>query len=145
MADRSVEAAPPRRAAPMGGPRRTRVVIRKVGPLSILRWSMFFYFCVFLIFFFAMFIIFGVLASTGVLKSVGNFLVGSGLSSCPQNDAHTATCTFTFDSGWIFSRVFLIGVVLVCVWSIINVLVSLLYNLVSDVIGGVELTLLEKR
>lgn len=145
MARRSVEVAPPRQAAPVGGPRRTRVVIRKVGPLSILRWSMFFYFCIFLIFFFAVFIIYGVLDSTGVLKSVGSFLVGSGLSSCPQNDVNTATCSFTFNSSWIFSRLFVIGVVLVCVWSIINVLVSLLYNLVSDVIGGVELTLLEKR
>lgn len=144
MAKRSIEVAPPRVGSPVAGPRRTRVIIRKIGPLSVLRWSLFFYFCIFLIFFFAAYIIFGVLESTGVLKSLGTLLGGAGLGTCPQNDPN-ATCTFEFNSGWIFSRLFVIGLMLAIVWSIINVLVSLLYNLVSDVIGGVELSLIEKR
>lgn len=143
MSKRSVEVAPPRAPVPIGGGRRTRAVIRKVGPLSVLRWSMFFYFCLFLIFFFAMWIIYGVLESTGVMKSLGNLLGGAGLGTCPADP--NADCTFAFDQGWIFSRLFIVGVVLVCIWSVINVLVVLLYNLVSDVIGGIEITLAEKR
>jgi hypothetical protein len=40
---------------------------------------------------------------------------------------------------------FLGGSVLTLVWSLINVLVAFLYNLISDVVGGIEVTLAEKR
>jgi hypothetical protein len=32
----------------------------------------------------------------------------------------------------------------VVVWSVINVFVAMLYNLISDIIGGVEVTLAER-
>jgi hypothetical protein len=37
------------------------------------------------------------------------------------------------------------GAVMVVVWSLINVFVVFLYNLISDVIGGIEVTLSERR
>jgi hypothetical protein len=36
------------------------------------------------------------------------------------------------------------GIVFVVVWSAITVFVAMLYNLISDIIGGVEVTLAEK-
>ena len=147
MAGRETQVASPRTGPPVGGPRRTRVVIRRVGPLSVLRWSLFFYFCVFLIIFFSSMIIFGVLESGGVLDSVGRFLGTLGLGSCQKvsPESTETTCNFAFNSGWIFPRFFVFGAITVCVWSVINVLVVFLYNLVSDVIGGVEMTFVEKR
>jgi hypothetical protein len=128
------------------GPRRTRVVIKRIGPLSVLRWSLFFYFCIFLIFFFAAWFIYGVLDTAGILSRVGEFLGSLSLGTCTAGTTDSAsTCVFKFDQGWIFSRLFVFGVVVVVVWSTITVLVSFLYNLVSDVIGGVELTLVERR
>jgi hypothetical protein len=43
----------------------------------------------------------------------------------------------------LFARLFLVGVVGVVVWSLVNTCVVLLYNLVSDVVGGVQVTLSE--
>lgn len=148
MSKRGIEAAPPRSSAPVraAGPRRTRIVIRKVGPLSVLRWSLFFYFCVFMIFYVAAWMIFGVLDAGGVLDTVGEFLGSLSLGTCRQvAGEETSKCVFDFNQGWIFSRMFVGGVVVVAIWSVINTLISLLYNLVSDVIGGVEMTLVEKR
>ena len=34
---------------------------------------------------------------------------------------------------------------MVVLWSFFNLLVTLLYNLVSDIIGGIEMTLVDKR
>jgi hypothetical protein len=34
---------------------------------------------------------------------------------------------------------------MVVVWSLINVFVVFLYNLISDLVGGVEITLAERR
>jgi len=148
MSKREVEASPPREkvAVRPAGPRRSRVIIHKVGPLSVLRWSLFFYFCVFMIFFIAAWMIFGVLDAAGVLKTIGEFLGSLSLGTCEaQAGQETSKCIFYFDQGWIFSRLFVAGVVVVVIWSVINTLVSLLYNLVSDVIGGIEMTLVEKR
>ena len=34
---------------------------------------------------------------------------------------------------------------MVVVWSLINVFVAFLYNLISDLVGGIEITLAERR
>ena len=38
-----------------------------------------------------------------------------------------------------------IGLVLVVLWTLINVFIVFLYNLLSDVVGGIEVTLSERR
>jgi hypothetical protein len=39
----------------------------------------------------------------------------------------------------------LIGFAMVVLWTLINLFVAFLYNLLSDLIGGVEVTLSERR
>ncbi len=34
---------------------------------------------------------------------------------------------------------------MVVVWSLINVFVAVLYNLIADLVGGIEVTLAERR
>lgn len=146
MATQSTTPPPSKTTVRTGPPRRTRVVVRKVGPLSVLRISLFFYFCLFLILFFTLLILFGFLKSSGALESVGNVLAQLNIYGECKTVAGDLVCPGdTFESGAIFSRLFFAGLGLVGVWSIINVLVAFLYNLVSDVIGGIELTLGEKR
>ena len=43
--------------------KRTRVVVRKVGPWSVLKFSLLFYLCVMLIVYFALMIIYGLLSA----------------------------------------------------------------------------------
>jgi Transmembrane domain of unknown function (DUF3566) len=116
--------------------RRTKVVIRRVDPWSVLKFSLLFYFCLMLVFLFALLLLYWLLGVTGVLDSAARILSDVGFGG---------EGGFSFHGYWIFSRLFLIGIVGVVVWSLINVLISVLYNLISDVVGGVQVTLAERR
>ena len=130
--------APPverRRAAPpKTEPRHARVVIRKVRPWSVLKVSLIFYTCVMTAVLLALVILYGIMSSLGVLTRVADLMIGLSL----------VDKGFSFDGSWLFSRALVIGVVMVGVWSLINVVVTLLYNLISDVVGGVEVTLQDR-
>jgi hypothetical protein len=115
-------------------PRQTRVVIRKVGPWSVFKFSIVFYFCIMLVILLALGMLYSVLGAVGALDSV------TKLARELFSDK-----TFTIHGDWIFQRLALLGVAMVFLWSLINVFVAFLYNLISDVVGGVEVTLAERR
>jgi Transmembrane domain of unknown function (DUF3566) len=122
-------------------PRRTRVIVRKVAPLSVLRFSLLFYLCVMLMVLFAMVIVYGVLSAAGAidsLETVLGYIFGTGTTSTGGAEP------LEIDGGAVFMWGLLGGLVLVVVWSAITVFVAMLYNLISDIIGGVEVTLAEK-
>jgi Transmembrane domain of unknown function (DUF3566) len=133
----SPPAIPRRRAKE--APRRSRVIVRHVDPLSVLKFSLLFYFCMMLVVMFAFMILYWIMGLTGVLDSLGRILQNAGFGPLVGKG------TFRFNSVWIFERLFLIGAISVVVWSLVNLFVALLYNLVSDVVGGVSITLTEKR
>jgi Transmembrane domain of unknown function (DUF3566) len=116
--------------------RRAQVVLRRVGPWSVLKFSLLFYFLLMLVFLFAMVIVYWILGVVGVIDSISHLLSTAGFGS-PKTG-------FQIHGSWIFTRVFLIGIVGVFVWSFVNALVAVLYNLVSDVVGGVQVTLSER-
>jgi len=122
-------------------PRRTRVVVRKIGPLSVLKFSLLFYLCVMLIVLFAMVIVYGVLSAAGAIDSlekVLGYVFGEGTTSTGGAEP------IDIDGGTVFMWGLFGGFVFVVVWSAITVFVAMLYNLISDIIGGVEVTLAEK-
>jgi hypothetical protein len=125
-----------RRAEERVAQRRAKVVIRKVDPWSVLKFSLLFYFCLMLVFLLAFVILYWILGVTGVLDSIANVLSDVGFGG---------SVGFEFHGYWIFSRLFLVGLAGVVVWSLVNMLVSVLYNLVSDVVGGIQVTLAERR
>jgi hypothetical protein len=126
-----------RGADPPAFPPQTTAVVRRVQVWSVLKFSLLFYFCLMLIFLFALLILYWVLGVMGVLDSFSNFLTSIGFGG-PK-------IGFKLNGYWIFSRLFLLGVVGVVLWSLVNMCVAMLYNLVSDVVGGIQVTLLEKR
>jgi hypothetical protein len=115
------------------------VVVRRVDPWSVLKFSLLFYFCVMLIVTFALMILYWIMGLTGVLDSLGRILQNAGFGPLVGKG------TFRFNSVWIFERVFAIGGLNVVVWSLVNLFGAMLYNLVSDVVGGISVTLAEKR
>ncbi len=114
-------------------PRQTRVVIRKVGPWSVFKFSLLFYFCIMLVILLALAMIYSVLGAIGALDSFTKLLRDVGFDN------------FEIHGDWLFTRLAMIGIVMVFVWSALNVFVAFLYNLISDVVGGVEVTLAERR
>jgi hypothetical protein len=125
-----------RRGEAFSSGRRAKVVVRKVDPWSVLKFSLLFYFCLMLVFLLAFVILYWILGVTGVLDSVAKVLSDVGFGGTPG---------FEFHGYWIFSRLFLVGLAGVVVWSLLNMLIAVLYNLVSDVVGGIQVTLAERR
>ena len=89
--------------SPSRGPRQTKVVVTQIQPWSIFKFSLLFYFCLMLVFLFAMLILYWVLSVIGVLDSLSNVLTTIGLGSRKTG--------FQFNGFYIFSRLFLFGVI----------------------------------
>ena len=134
---RTVQVIPPRDDKPRrsaGGARRTRVVVKKVGPWSVLRFSLLFYFCIMVALWLGFIVLYSFLGAIGVLDSIERGIRNVGFSR-----------HWTFHAGWIFSRMFMIGLVMVVFGAIVNLFAAFLYNLIADFVGGIELTLTERR
>jgi Transmembrane domain of unknown function (DUF3566) len=128
---------PATRRVPRSRPQRSRqarVVVRKVGPWSVLKLSFLFYLCVMAVFLGAMVILYAILSAVGALDSLTRLI----------RDLF-ADQTFEIHGDWLFTRGLAIGLGMVVLWTLINVFVAFLYNLLSDIVGGVEVTLSERR
>ena len=126
-----------RRERVMPSPARSRqakVVLRKVGPWSVLKISFLFYLCVMVVIIGAMMILYAIVGAIGALDSLTRLI----------RDLF-ADQSFEIHGGWLFSRGLSIGLALVVLWTLINVFIVFLYNLLSDVVGGIEVTLSERR
>lgn len=114
--------------------RQARVIIRKVGPWSVLKFSLLFYICIMVVILGAFVILYAVLGAVGAIENV-EMLVGKLFSDE----------TFRIHGDWLFTRAVTIGIAMVVLWTLINVFVAFLYNLISDIVGGIEVTLSERR
>ena len=115
-------------------PRQARVTIRKVGPWSVLKLSLLFYICVMAVIVGALVILYGVLGAIGALDSTRAADPGSvrrPVVPDPRRLAVLAGVT--------------IGFAMAVLFTLINVFVAFLYNLLSDIVGGIEVTLSERR
>ena len=114
--------------------RQARVVIRKVRPWSVLKVSFFLYLCIWAVIVGAVVILYGMLGAIGALDSTQELI-----------REVFAEPGFEIQGEWLFTRGIMIALGMVLLWTLINVFVALLYNLISDVIGGIEVTLSERR
>jgi hypothetical protein len=126
--------APSRGTVRRGAPRRIRVQIRRVSPWSVLKLSLLFYFCLMLVVLLGLGILYAVVDALGILDSIAELLNSVGFGP-----------NFRFNGGAIFRTLFFIGLISVAVWSALTVFVVFLYNLISDLVGGIEMTLTERR
>ena len=127
-----------RKRTPKVSAKRTRVVVRKVGPWSVFKLSLIFYFVVMLIGWGSLLIVYGILGATGAIKSITALSTKLGLWQ-------SSNAQPTIQGKPLFTWLFVGGAVAVVIWSLINFFVALAYNLVSDVVGGLELTLAESK
>ncbi len=112
-----------------------------MAPLSVLKFSLLFYVCLMLIVFFALVIVYVVLSAAGAIDSlekVLGYVFGTGTTSTSGAEP------LEIDGRVVFTWGLVGGLFLAVVWAMINVFVALLYNLISDIVGGVEVTLAER-
>jgi transmembrane protein DUF3566 len=130
---------------PKPSPRRTRVTIRRVGVFSVFKFSLLFYFCAMLILFFALLLIWTIMRASGTIDTiecnVGRLLQPAGTTISIKDEC----VPYEIVGAVVFTWAFLIGCVGTVVLAALNTFVSVIYNLVSDIVGGIEVTLSEKR
>jgi hypothetical protein len=123
---------PRRRVRPAA--RRVKRTIRRVDPLSVLKLSLFYYACFLVVWLGFVAVVFWVVQSMGLFDVIESVSKGFALE-WGKIDI----------SLWLVERwAFLIGLVLVVIGSVINAILAFLYNVGSDLVGGVEVTFVER-
>lgn len=112
--------------------RRGRLAIRKISPWATFKFSLVFYFCMLLIMLLGTAIIFAALKAFGVVSDLENLLA--------QLDFDVS-----ISGGLIFRWFFLIGLVGTLIASAVTVFMAFLYNLIADVVGGIEILVTERE
>jgi hypothetical protein len=119
------------------GPRRVRVTIRRVSPWSVLKFSLLFYFCIMLVVLLGLVILYSILSSMGFIDVLERLGPGVGFGDPGGN--------FEIDGRYLLRTAFVIGLISSVLWSAFTVFVVFLYNLISDLVGGIEVTLSERH
>jgi hypothetical protein len=130
-------ARPPRRA----NSRRTRVTVRRFGLFSVLKFSLIFCFCAMVVVWLALLLIYFMLSAAGVTDTVAYWI------GCVVNtDNGTKNCVAAgIDGVKLFTWLFGAGVVMAIAAALLGTFIALIYNLIADIVGGVEVVLAEKR
>jgi hypothetical protein len=124
---------PPRAAkhVPKPAPRTTRVVLRRLDPWTVLKLSVVYYLALFAVLLVAGTLLWAGASAVGVVGNIESFMVDIGFED------------FRFIPSKLLGGLALGGLVLVVAGTVANVLLTALFNLMSDVVGGLKLTLQE--
>ncbi|HSS08313.1 MAG TPA: DUF3566 domain-containing protein [Acidimicrobiales bacterium] len=114
--------------------KRARRVVRRIDTWTVLKLSFLFYLCVLSVVLIAGIVLWNIAAALGSITSVEKFI----------RSLFDLT-TFKLHPGVILESSVAGGIVLVFLATGANVLAALLYNLISDVVGGVQVIVLEEQ
>lgn len=114
--------------------RKVRRLVRHVEPWSVLKVALIFYFCLWVILLIAGVILWRLAVSSGVVDNVETFVTEL-----------FALESFTFNADQIFRASAIGGLVLVVAGAGFTVLMGVLFNLISDLTGGVRFTVVEEE
>lgn len=113
--------------------RKVRRIVRRFDPWSVLKVSFIFFVCVYLVSLVALVVLWNLAAGAGVIENVESFIEDLG-----------AFEVFEFESGKLFEAAALGGAVLTILATGLTALGSVLFNLISDLVGGIRLTVIEE-
>jgi hypothetical protein len=123
------------------GNRRTRVTVRRFGLLSVFKFALIFSVCLMVVVWLALMLIFFVLQAAGVTDTIA-YWIGCVIQA-PEG---TKQCVASgIDAFKLFSYLFVAGIVMAAASAVLWTFVALIYNLIADIVGGVEVVLAEKR
>ncbi len=114
--------------------RRVRRLVRHIEPWSVLKMSLIFYFCLWGIILIAGVILWSLAVGSGTIDNIENFI-----------QKLFALDSFAFNADQIFRASAVGGLVLVVAGAGFTVLMAVLFNLISDVTGGIRLTVVEEE
>ncbi len=114
--------------------RKVRRLVRHVEPWSVLKIALVFYFCMWVILLIAGVILWSLAVSSGMVDNIETFVTEL-----------FALESFTFNADQLFRASAIGGLVLVVAGSGFTVLMAVLFNLISDLSGGVRFTVVEEE
>lgn len=122
-----------RRKQAMLRARKVRRIIRRVDPWSVLKVSFIFFLCVYIVSMVALVLLWNLASGAGVIENLESFIEDLG-----------AFETFQFEPGQLLQGAALGGAVLAILATGLTALGSVLFNLISDLVGGIRLTVIEE-
>jgi hypothetical protein len=126
----------PTRRPPKVQARKVHRLVRHVEPWSVLKISLIFFFCIWVILLTSAVILWQVASSSGVIDNVENFI--EEIFALEED-------SFAFEAGQMFRAYAVGGLVMVVAATGFTVLLAVLFNLISDLTGGVRITVLEEE
>lgn len=118
---------------PVTRARRVRRIVRRVDAWTVLKVSVLFYGSLLVVWLVAGVVLWMAATVTGVMDNIDTFIAKL-----------FALQSFHFSVAQVLRGSVLGGIVLVALGTGINVVAAVLYNLIADVVGGVEITVLEE-
>jgi len=112
--------------------RKVRRIVRHVSPWSVFKFSIFFYLCVWLILMVAGVILWKLSQTAGVIENFEKFYAKAAGEK-----------SFEIDGRSLFRAGSTAGAILVFAATAFTVLMSVLFNLITDLTGGIRMTVIE--
>jgi len=113
--------------------RRVRRIIRHIDPWSVLKLSLVFFICVWVMFMVAVVIVWSIAQSSGTVEKIESFVSDLGVTGWKLNG------TFVFRQYGLF------GLVMVFACTTASVVSTIIFNLISDLVGGVWISVIEEE
>ena len=123
-----------RRAAGRLQARKVRRLVRHVEPWSVMKISLLFYFCMWIILTIAGVLLWRIAQDSEVIDNIEGFI-----------ESLFALESFEFEGDEIFRGAALGGLVMVVAGTGFTVLSAVLFNLISDLMGGIRMTVVEEE
>jgi hypothetical protein len=114
-------------------PRRGRRTVRKFDVWTVARASLLLYLALLIVFLVALVMLWIIAGLTGTLDAIEEAIATT-----------VAFDSFQFVGAQLFFGTLLIGLIMTLVGTGVNSLIAVLYNLISDVVGGVEISVEER-
>jgi hypothetical protein len=116
------------------GPRRARLQVRHINPVTVLKFSCVLSIALFFVWLIVIGVLFGVLDATGVINNINDTVTQlNGTGSKPPVTA-----------GIVFGGAAIIGVINIILFIALTTIGAVIYNLCADLVGGIEITLSER-
>jgi hypothetical protein len=125
-------------AAQRRGGRRARLTIKRIDPWSTLKFSFVYSLAGLVVLLVAVVALYGIVDAMGVIDTVRSFL--RDIEGARSSGGLAAWLSF----GRVFTIALVVGLVNVILFTAFATLTAFIYNVCTDLVGGVEVTLAER-
>ncbi|MGY1660177.1 DUF3566 domain-containing protein [Geodermatophilus sp. SYSU D00705] len=131
-------AGKPGKQKPARGPRRARLQLRHIDTWSALKISLVLSIAMFFIWMVAVGVLYGVLSGLGVFDTLNDLFGQLGTASGADGSTEVIT------PGIVFGGAAVIGAINIVLMTALCTVAAFIYNMCSDLVGGLEVTLSER-